>query len=192
MFLPYGFTKKKKKGKPKQHFPIVFRFDSIWLMSWGATGTQQTKNSVQWIKKGTCHVWYSSNCISHSQSDTNTWSPIWFADLLGLVNLHGNSAHTVCSQAATWWAARCIAMHFRGYVYGVFEWRCWQIQCSQDAVLTNWQRSGCTYTSAASPRQSTMHGPRICLPTSRVCDSPAEVVGRASCTAVESASICRS
>ena len=40
--------------------PFFFFFDSICLMSWGATGTQQTKSSVQWIKKGTRDVWYSS------------------------------------------------------------------------------------------------------------------------------------
>ncbi len=30
-------------------------------------------------------------------------------------------SHTVCSQATRWWAARCIAMHFKGYIYKVFN-----------------------------------------------------------------------
>ena len=39
----------------------------ICLMSWGATKTQQTTNSVQCIKKGTCDVRYSSQhaCVKY-------------------------------------------------------------------------------------------------------------------------------
>ncbi len=91
-------------------------------------------------------------------------------------------AHKVCSQAATWWAARCIAMQCLQYLWG-------KVLCSTSTVA--YKRSGCTYSSAAWPRQSSMHSPRI-YPCPRLVSVIARRnCSRASCSAGKLASICR-
>ncbi len=102
--------------------------------------------SLHWVKTSCCHIalvgqteikfpehdflmshpWCSHQSVeSHKKiTKANLAKTALFSKLL---TRHKNmicwfarprKAHT--SQAATWWAARCIAMHFGGYVYSVF------------------------------------------------------------------------
>ncbi len=145
-FCPLTVSQKKQQGKKAHQAKTAL-----------STSIKQILNQTQ----------------KQSQPDTKT---VGFADLLGLVKMHGNSKHTQYAfkqqLGGPCDALLCISEAKITVSLSEGADRSYAARVQYNYFIAAYKRSGCTYTST----QSSMHSPRIRLPTSRVVGSPADVV----------------
>ncbi len=129
-------------------------------------------------------IWPKQHFSTKSHPHTKTCPQPWFADLLDLVK------HTKYALKQQLGGPRDALLCISEAVFtSVFEWRCWQVHCSTSTVA--YKRSSCINSSAAWPRQSSMHSPRIYSCPRLVSVIARRNCSRASCSAGKLASICR-